>query len=925
MNFVRSLSSTRIVWSAAALVLSGSAAGIAQAPVGLDVQDSQKALQFLSQSNFAEAAKLYESIPTNYPTSPLIPEANFRLGYIGYVTGDYDRGLSALQKNVTGKNVPPDILELSYSYIPQISAAKAGKLQANDPGRKEAFQAAIKEFDTFIQKFPQSEEVEAANYGKARALYSIEQYEGAAVALRANMQKFPQSPSIMDSQFMLAVVLGTLANTSLQHATAPDPAAETAYQDATKLLGDIIGKRTDIALANDAQFQLGEMLFLHGNFEKKEAREPLLRRALDAYRAVLPKELIVKAQQARITAIGVAKTDALRRQDVGQFKKLQRYLEKEQEKTASIEQRGDQTLTARIKCAQIFLALERYDETRVLMRYLEPQVQSEEDKKQVAYFTALTYAAQNLTDKAVETYDKFMAQYKGDPIGENLPLLVGAAFLAHGESEKAIKYFNEQAELYPKSNATAGAAMRQGLALVDMGRFDEGRAALVKFLETNPTKEQAAGAELGIATIDQKTGKAADALKGFTSVRDKYPGSNEAEQAGFWVGRMTLDKGDAKGALTEMKAFLAKSPKSDLAPAALLSMAQAQASLSDKAGAIATYKELAAQFPESRPAVSGYFQRAALHQKDNELDQVTAVMTEFIASHPKSEELFSAFDYIGQVQVSQKKVKEAIATYEDFVVKNAESPSAPKALLKSGGLWKKYGEDQGPYLTLDPARREEWTKGLDNAVRSYEQVLEKYPESNDVSLALQGLLACQKVMLRVKLKTPAAVEEYFQGFAKKFDAKPETRSKILFALAAYLAEKDEKKAVEIMKGAYDDKLVYAPADLDLYGSALIKAKQYEPAFAVFNKLAADYPIPANTPPEKLPRGAVSDAQSMALFGFAKILQDQGKKEQAGKKFEELEKNFPGSPKLFEAAFGRAEADFQSKRYDEALGRLQPVT
>ncbi len=927
MNFVRSLSSARIVWPAAALILSGPAVGIAnaQAPVGLDVQDAQKALQFMNQGNYAEAAKLYEGIPEKYPTSPQIPEANFRFGYISYVTGDYDRALSAMQRNTTAKNVPPEFLELSYSFIPQILAAKAGKLQANDPGRKAAFQAAIKEFDTFIQKFPQSEELESANYGKASALYSIDQYEEAAVPLQANLKKFPQSPSLPDSQFMLAVVLGTLANSSLQKATAPDPAAEAAYVEAGKHFGELISKRADIALANDAQFQLGEMLFLHGNLEKQETRAGTLKRALDAYHAVLPKELVLKAQQDRIAAIGLAKADAVRRADLAQVKRIQRFLEKEQQKIVTFQQRGDQTLPARIKCGQIFVALERYDEARVLMRFIEPQVQEPEQKKQVSYFIAVTYAAQNLTEKAVEHYKKFMAEYKGDPLGENLPLLVGAAFLANNQPEKAIQYFQEQAEIYPKSTATGGAAMRHGLALSDLGRFDEALATLTKFLGTNPSKEQAAGAELGVATIHQKTGKGENALKTFKEVRDKYPGTSEAEQAGFWVGRMTLDKGDAKGALAEMTTFLSKNPKSELVPVAMLTQAQAQATLKEKAAAIATYKELAAKFPENKVAASSYFQRAALHQKDNELDEVTAIMKDFIASHPQSEDLYSAFDYMAQVQISQKKLQEAIATYDEYVAKHPETAGAPKALLKSGAHWKKYGEDQGPYLSLDEERRKEWRKGLDNAVLAYEKVLEKYADSDEVSLALQGLLACQKVMMRVKLKTPAQVEEYFQGFAKRFDAKPATRSKILFALAAYLAEKDEKKAVEIMKGAYDEKLIYAPADLDLYGATLIKAKQYDPAQAVYTKLARDYPMPANTPAAKLPRGAVSDAQSMALFGTAKILQDKGKKAEAGKKFEELEKNFPGSPKLLEAAVGLAEADLQKKSYEEALKRLQPVT
>jgi hypothetical protein len=47
------------------------------------------------------------------------------------------------------------------------------------------------------------------------------------------------------------------------------------------------------------------------------------------------------------------------------------------------------------------------------------------------------------------------------------------------------------------------------------------------------------------------------------------------------------------------------------------------------------------------------------------------------------------------------------------------------------------------------------------------------------------------------------VDEYFQGFAKRFEAQPATRSKILFAQAGLAAGKDQDRAFELMKSAYD--------------------------------------------------------------------------------------------------------------------------
>lgn len=924
MNFVRSLSSAGLIWTAAALISSVSGAALAQAqqPPGRDVQDSQNALQFLEKANYPEAIKLYEGIPKNYPTSPLIPEANFRLGYIYFLTGEYQKGVSWLDRNIKGKNIPPEILELSYSFVPQILSAKAAKLASDAPERKGAFLEAIKQFDAFIQKFPKSEEVESANYGKARAFYSIQQYSDAAPPLRDNLKNYPQSPSALDTEFMLALVLGTEANVANQK-SAKDPVATTDYDEAGKYLGDIIRKGSDVALANDAQFQLGEMMMARGSFEEKEMKEQVLQRALSAYRAVLPKELVIKAQQDRLAQIQAAKTNALKAGDVAQFKRLQRFMDKEQEKAAGLNERHDQTIPSRVKMGQIFLSLEKFDETRVLLRFVEPLVEDPEQKKQAAYFIALTYAAQNLAEKAVEHYDKFMAAHPNDPIAENLPLLVGLSFLAKSEPDKALKYFDEQVKLYPKSKFTADAVMRQALALIPLERYDEAAGVLVKFLAGSPTPEQAAAADFGLGTIYQKTGKVDEAVKTFKEVRDKFAGSAEAEQATFWVGQMTLGKGDAKTAQTELKTFVDKFPKSELVPAAMLALGQAQAAAGDKAGAINAYKALADKFPESEPAPIAFFQIASLYQKESQFKEVKDIMKEFVAKYPESDRLYAAYDYVAQIQVTEKVPMEAVATYEEFLKKRPADPDGAKAYVKISNHWKKYGEEQGPYLALNETQRTEWRKGVENAVLNAEKVLEKFPEGAEVSSSLQTLLACQKLMQRAKIKTEKEVDEYFRGFARKFSTKPATMNKIQFAYAAYVAEKDEVKAFEIMKNSYDSKLIYAPADLDLWGAALIKKKKLDEAQKVYEKLATDYPVPAGVAPEKAP-STIKEAQSMALFGFAKVLQDQGKTAEAGTKFAELKVKFPSSAKLMDAEYGIAEDEVRQQKYKEALERLGPI-
>ena len=529
----------------------------------------------------------------------------------------------------------------------------------------------------------------------------------------------------------------------------------------------------------------------------------------------------------------------------------------------------------------------------------------------------------NLAEKSVEHYDKFMAAHPGDPLGENLPTIVGQAFLGKNNSDKAMEYFKAQVALFPKSRFAADAVMRQALTLIPLERFDEAFEILRKFLAGSPTKEQAAAAELGLATIHQKTNKTEEAIKTFKAVREKYPGTPEAEQASFFVAQMTLGSGDPKTAAEEFSSFIKNFPESELVPPAMLLLGQSQAEAGQKDAAGQTYKELAAKHPKSEQVPASYFQRAALRQKNGDLPGIKAVMREFIAAYPESDRLFSAYDYMAQIELSEKKPLEAIALYEEFASQRPDDAETPTALLRIAAQWKKYGEGQGPYLALTEEQRAEWRKGIENSMAVSEKVLAKYPESPAVALALQNLLACQKLQVRGKLKTDVNIEEYFQDLAKKFEAKPATRNKVLFTLASYIYEKDKGKAAELMKSAYDAQLVYAPADLDLYGSVLIEQKKYDEAQEIYDKIGQDNPLPANTAPEKAVR-SIAEPQSIALFGTAKILQMQDKTAEAAKKFEQLKKIYPWSLKLLEADFGIAEGRFEQKEYDDALKLLGPV-
>jgi TolA-binding protein len=941
MRFDQSLL-VRMVMAGSAILPGATATSLyAQSPAApapaqtIDGQLFARGEQLFGASNYAEAAKSFEAIPNQVPTSALIPGATFYLGLISYYLGDYDKSVEHFEKVATLKNVPPEILEQAASLIPQVSVAKATKLPPTDPARRGAYEEAIRQYDQFLQKFPQSAEVESANYGKAIAMYQVENYEGASTALRANVQRFPNSPSIIDSQFLLAVTLGTLANATMQKGTATgkDATADANFAEAEKLLNDIIQKRTDYAVANDARFQIGELSFQRAGYVAKEEKQRLLQKALDNYRVVVTKDLVVGAQKQRIEQIRQAELNALRAQDLNLRARLIRLGMKERDKLVTFENRPDQTFTAKLKSAQIFFQMGRLDECRTVLNFLKNLGGDDaEAKKQISYFIALSYAAQNidtkgaipeLAKKTEDSYKAFKEAYDKDKIGENLAVLVGAGFI-ETDPEKAITYLKESLADYPEGRFAVEALTQQAAALTKLQRYEEAMGLYKQTISKNSSKEISAAAEFGIADIYRQTGKIDEAIVAFKKVRDQYSETSQAPNAAFFVGQLALEKGDPKTAITELEKFVKDYPKNELLPEALMTLGGAQNSAGQKDAAIATFKKVAADFPESKVAPFAYFQQGAILNQDSKQDEVVAIMREFIQKYPESgEALYQAYDFIAQVHAAQQKGDEALADYEEFVTKNPKNPAAPAALLKIASLHKASADQMGRYVALNEEKKADWVKHIDASQKTAERVLNDYSESQEVALALKSLLECQKMRQQAKLITEADVQQYFEGFAKKFEAQPATRSKIIFTLASYTFEKDKAKAIQQMASVYDASQKYAPTDLDLYGQALIEEGKLDEANKIFEKLAADYENPKGVEPTKAPRD-VQEAQSISLFGIGKVLQKQNKLDDAKAKFDQLEKLYGWSPKMQEANYGIALGLREDKAYDNALKRLLGV-
>lgn len=889
---------------------------------------NQAAYEIFLSGDYAAAVTAYKKVLADFPTASIVPAAQLQLAYSQFFVGDFDDSLETLKKLLSGPPAPPVIRQAALSLEPQAISAKATSLPPNDPARKTLFNQAVEKFTAFLKDFPDAPDVEQVVYNRALANFQNGEFDAAIADLEQNISKFPNSTTISSSKNLLALAFATKASIEINKGdTADRDAAMALFKQSTDILRQIITAQADLTLVNEAYFQLGEILFSQAVSSDEEQKAALFGEALQAYRSILPKDEVIAMQQQRVNEFPNRRRAALQSGNRAELANLDKENERELRRLAEVQGKPDQTLNAMLKMAEIYFNSMRLNEARVLARHLNPFLETEDQKKRALYLTAMTYGLQNAAPQAVESYEAFQGEFKGDPIAQNLPLTIGSVFLNSpdptvNDPRKAIPYFEESLTIYPDGRFAGLSAVNQALAQSRLGQTEDSLKTFQEFLSRNPRPVEGVVAQMGIANIYKDTGRWDDAIAAYKEVISKFSTQPQAIDAEFWIAFATQQKGDNAAALPLFEAFIEKHPDNALIPTALFTLATAQLATGAKDAGVATLGKIAKDFPDSPPAPFTYFQRAQILAADGNRDGMLVLMKEFIEKYPQDDKVFYAYDSLAQAELANAKLAEALALYKEYADAYPASPQAAEALLKILDLQRNTAAALGRYSAMPPEDQEKWREQVEASIATAQDLVSRFPDSPQVALAMRGILEAQRMMLTAGLKQPSDVETYFTEFAEAAPSDA-ARSKTMFTLAVFIAESDKAKALQTMNDAYNAELIYAPSDLDFYGLALIDNGDLDQAAAVFTKLASDFPLPPGVAPAQA-AVEVREAQAMALFGQGRIAQEKKDTAAAGQLFETLKTNYPWSPKVLEANYGIAQSLREQKKLDEALSLLTQI-
>jgi len=854
-------------------------------------------------ADYATAAKDYQGLIAQYPSESFIPMARFFLGISFLYGGHPDDALKAFADVAADGAAPADIKGSAIFYSGQAAFAQAAA--AKEDQRNAALDRAISFFTRYLAEVPQGEEREMALFFRVQANFFHGNDDAVQKDLAQLLADYPQSNSRTDYLYWSGRGYAAQAITLLEKDRAQALALGQKGLEAFRG----IRESPDAAVAqNDAQLEAA-------NLELALAQPDApadLERALADYGKVLSKDALIPLQQKaiddlsrRITAASVAGNKAL-------SLSLIEFRQRQSSRLAELKEGPDPAVDALIRQADVLDRLKRYDEARVLLAYAKPFAKDAETRQRISYTTIMSFALQGLTDPADAALQKHLAEFANDPNATSLRYVIAQKLRASQQYAAAEQQFRKSLAETPTGRIADQSTLGLGAVLQVEKKYPEAETLLADYLKRNPTAAGAAEARynLGIAlAADNKPDEAVEQMR--LVAADAKAGPLQT-QASLQQGVILLQAKKPDAAIPLLQKTVTDFPKSEAAITALLYIGDAQKAKNDSASATASYELAFQEAADDSPLgpIAGA-RLISLRIAAGQLDQAGAV-ADRLAAHYAGNPAASAAARLLAAALEKQRNYDGAAARLDFVV-SQNGAETPRARAQLASLWMNAARALGAYPALNDDEKKQWQTFTDRAEKAAIAAATTAPAAPDTAVALEELVKLDLARIDAGLATVDQATAALADLAAKA-SDPQAKGRFELArIAVIVARGHREEAAGLYAAAFqaNPALAAGPSDLSRYGDALLDAKKYDEATAVYTKLGQAFPKDIH-------------AQADSLYGLGAAQLGLGKTAEADAYFDKLEKQAPWSDKIWQAKLGRGLAAENRKETAQARTFYQQV-
>ncbi len=658
-----------------------------------------------------DAVALYAALAARYPQDPLAPQALYMAAFTALGKADYT---SAGKHAATFLAAyPQHELAAEVSYI-----AAESQLQLGQNAEAEKLLARM------VEKYPRHAEAESWRVRRGLAIELQKRPDEAVKVLQAALKEI-KSPEVRaeayyligGSQIELKQFDAAVKSLAAALAAAPKwrQADETllamanAYSQAGHLdkaketVGKLIAEFPESKVLDRATYRLAEYAFAGGDWQAAAA----------GYQQVLDKWPQSALVPYALYGLGWAKLNA------GDYAGAEKAID------ALVARYGGHKLTARGRYAR-GMARQQLGKYAAAMDDLRVFLAAEAlpaEKAAARYVLGLCQAGLKQHAEAAATFQGLAAENPKSAIADKVLYELAWSLKQQGKEKEAAATFARLAEQWPDSPLAAEARYHAGEFAYKSGQFKQAAVAYYGSLAKAGTTELGEKAAHKLGWSYFRGDDFANAQQTFAYQRTTWPTGPLAADAAFMEGECLFKQKKFEAAMAAYGGVKQTASK-DFQALALLHAGQAAAQLKQWDKGLELLAKCVEQFPAAACLPEALYEEGWAQQNLGKLAEAVALYQQVIAKTDREVAARAQF-MIGEVQFQQKNHKEAVASF--FKV--------------SYGYAYPQWQAEASY---EAARCFEALEQREQAIKQYQELMEKFPASDKAAIAKDRIKALRQ-------------------------------------------------------------------------------------------------------------------------------------------------------------------------------------
>jgi TolA-binding protein len=650
---------------------------------------------------------------------------------------------------------------------------------ANGLFQRGFYKEAAGEYRSYLEKYPEGEQVSSALYRLGESAYAAHDHEAALKAFDQLLARKPEGAILERATLSRAEVLYFLKK----------PA------DASIALELLAGEGSSAETRARALYYLGKV---NAESNSLDAAEADFKKLIEA----LPDSPFVPYAQYQLALVYLAR---------GNHEEAATTLSAVAQSSADEPLRAE----ARFRAAEAFDQIGWFDAAVQAYDQLKKDFPNSEyaERAEYGHIWALYHAAK-YPESASASAD-FLKRKPDSPQAPGMKYLLGNALQQQRRYDEAMAVYKEIRADYAKSEFAARAQYKIAWCLNLAGRIEEAKAEISAFLQA-PEPKMVGDAAFLLGTIMVSLGDYENAYEEFRLVSEKYADSDFGAEALYKGGECLAQLGRTSEAAKSFEQFAAKYPAHELTEQAMLRAGDAQFTSSAFAEAVGKYKQIIEGAPAPAVEQDTLYRLAITYHNMKDYESSAATFKTLLDKYPQTPRAAEAHIRIGDHYV--RDAKDGVKAIESYTAALNLDPQGPTAGRAVKGL--------------ALARYE--TKDLDAACEMFLKLMNEYP-----SVALsEETYAWVGQRLYDQQKWDAAA----QAFAALLKARPDylnpERVRFKIAECSEAAGKPDE-AIKLFQAVVDTAPQSAIAVDAKYRMATLHEarKKHDEAFKLFEEVA----------------------------------------------------------------------------------------